>query len=99
MKTIYKSIIAAVALVPALTSCIEEVFPTDGVTEEQLSESPKAAEAYVWGMTAFMNNYATLSSSYAYDWGYGSMMHIRDVMTEDMAIVSSGYDWYTAWEF
>lgn len=97
MKTIYKSLIAAVALTPALTSCIEEVFPTDGVTEEQLTSSSKATEALVWGMAAFYNNYQTITSN-AYDWGYGSIMHIRDVMTEDMAIVSSGYDWYTFWE-
>ena len=97
MKTIYKSLIAAVALVPTLTSCVEEVFPTSGVTEEQLGASSKATEALVWGEAAFYNNYQTVSDN-AYDWGYGSVMHIRDVMTEDYAVVSSGYDWYTAWE-
>lgn len=99
MKTIYKSLIAAVALAPALTGCIEEVFPTNGVTEDQLASSSKATEALVFAMPAYLNHFATVSDDQAYDWGYGSMMHIRDVMTEDMAIVSSGYDWYTAWEF
>ena len=99
MKTLYKSLIAAAVLTPTLTGCIEEVFPTNGVTEDQLAASSKATEALVYAMPAYFNHYATVSSDAAYDWGYGSMMHIRDVMTEDMAIVSSGYDWYTAWEF
>ena len=98
MKAIYKSLIAAVALMPTLTSCIEEVFPTNGMTQEQLEASENAAGAYFFGMAAYMNHYATLSSSYHYDWGYGSLMHIRDVMTGDMAVVSSGYDWYSNWE-
>lgn len=98
MKTIYKSLIAAVALVPTMTSCIEEVFPTNGVTEEQLTASSKATEALVWGMSAYMNHFATISDDYAFDWGYGSIMHIRDVMTEDFAVITSGYDWYSRWE-
>ena len=98
MKAIYKSLLAAVALVPTMTSCIEEVFPTNGMTQEQLESSENAAGAYFFGMAAYMNHFATLSSSYHYDWGYGSIMHVRDVMTGDMAVISSGYDWYTNWE-
>lgn len=91
---------ASLAMLPALTSCIEEVFPTNGVTEDQLNSSSKATESLVWGMAAFNNAYNILgqTSTRAYDWGNGSIMHIRDVMTGDMAIVSSGYDWYSAWE-
>ncbi len=80
------------------TSCIEETFPTDIATDEVISSSAKATEALLWAMPAFMNNYATLSSSYHYDWGYGSVMHIRDVMTGDLPVVASGYNWYTNWE-
>ena len=99
MKTIYKSLIAAAVLTPALTSCIEEVLPTDGVTQEQIKpDSEKDTDAILWGMPSYMNHFASVSSDYAYDWGYGSVMHIRDVMTEDYAVVSSSYDWYTAWE-
>lgn len=100
MKSIYKTLIASVALVPALSSCVEEVFPTNGMTEEQLASSSKATEALVWGMSAFTNKYNVLNQtdSRAYDWGYGSLMHMRDIMTADMAIVSSGYDWYNYWE-
>lgn len=100
MKAIYKTLIASVALVPTLTSCIEEVFPTNGMTSEQLGASSKATEALLWGMSAFTNKYNVLgqADTRAYDWGYGSIMHIRDVMTEDLAVVSNSYDWYSAWE-
>ena len=82
------------------TGCIEETFPTSGATQDQLGASAQATEALMWAMPAFFNNWATISSSYHYDWGYGSIMHIRDVMTEDMAVVysNSGYDWYESWE-
>lgn len=86
------------ALLAANTGCIEETFPTSGVTEDQLTSSNKATSAMVWAMPAILNKLGTLSSSYHYDWGYGSIMHIRDVMTEDMAVISSGYDWYSSWE-
>jgi tetratricopeptide (TPR) repeat protein len=81
------------------TGCIDETIPTNTVTSDQLASSAKATEALLWAMPAFTNKYEVLSpSSYHYDWGYGSMMHIRDVMTEEMAIVSSSYDWYSNWE-
>lgn len=100
MKAIYKTLIASVALVPSLSSCVEEVFPTNGMTQEQLGSSSKATEALVWGMSAFTNKYNVLgqTDTRAYDWGYGSIMHIRDVMTADMAIISDSYDWYSSWE-
>ncbi len=81
----------------ALTGCLEETFPTSGATAGQLASSSKATEALLWEMPAFLNNLATYSKDYAYDWGYGSIMHMRDVMTADMAVVPSGYNWYTSW--
>lgn len=79
-----------------VTSCIDEVTPTSGVTQEQVDGSLSAKEAVIWGVPAYENAVEVATDSH-YDWGYGSIMHIRDVMTEDMAIVSSSYDWYTAW--
>ena len=78
--------------------CIEETFPTDVATDEQLSSSSKATEALLWAMPAVLNKYAIINKDYHYDWGYVSIMHIRDIMTEDMPVVSSGYDWYSSWE-
>lgn len=103
MKKIYiPFLVAAVAFPTAtLTGCIEETFPTTLVTQDQVVNSPDAAASYALGMPAFMNTYAVLGDrSLHYDFGYPSMMHIRDVMTGDMPILQSpsGYDWFDAWE-
>ena len=81
----------------ALTGCLDETFPTSGATADQLASSSKATEALMWEIPAFVNNLGTYKSEMHYDWGYGSIMHMRDVMTADMAVVSSGYNWYTSW--
>ena len=76
----------------ALTGCIDEADVTYYGTDDQLSSSSKATEALLWAMPAFTNNLQTLGSkSGDYDWGYGSIMHIRDVMTEEMTVAESGY--------
>lgn len=99
MKNIFSKFLVATACAGtlSLTGCIEETVPTSVATQDQLSSSAQATSALVWAMPAIFNKYATYSSDYAYDWGYGSIMHMRDVMTADMAIVSSGYNWYTSW--
>lgn len=80
-----------------LTGCIEETLPTSGATQDQIDGSLAAKAALLWGMPAYANSLEVSTDSH-YDWGYGSIMHIRDCMTEDLAVVSSSYDWYTAWE-
>ena len=42
-------------------------------------------------------NTAVLGGSNHYDWGYGSVMHVRDVMTGDMTVAETAYDWYSSW--
>lgn len=103
MKNISKFIIGIGCLASvsvSMTGCIDETFPTNVATDEQLTSSSKATEALLWAMPAFLNKYDVLGQdgSAGYDWGYGSIMHIRDVMTEDMPVVSSNYDHYSAWE-
>ena len=101
MKTNLHKIVMGVCLSSSLmmtTGCIEETFPTSSATEDQLTASDMATSAMVWAMPAVLNKYATIGGSYHWDWGYGSIMHVRDVMTEDMAVISSGYDWYSSWE-
>jgi tetratricopeptide (TPR) repeat protein len=84
------------------TGCIEETIPTNTVTAEQLGSSAKATEALLWAMPAFVNKFNVLNRTTGterhYDWGYGSIMHIRDLMTEDMPIASSAYSvHYDSW--
>lgn len=101
MKTNISKLIAGVCLFSSLgltTGCIEETIPTSVATEDQVTSSDMAAAAMLWAMPASLNVVGVVSSSYHWDWGYGSIMHVRDVMTGDMPVVSSGYNWYTNWE-
>lgn len=101
MKTNLVNLFAGIcfsALLLGTTGCIEETFPTSVATEDQLSSSNMATESMLNAIPASMNVLGVVSSDRHWDWGYGSIMHIRDVMTADMAVISSGYDWYTDWE-
>ncbi len=96
MKKILKSIIAVAVAAPVLTGCVEDATMTNGATADQIQASTTALENLVWAMPGQMNKYELVGTSH-WDWGYGSLMHIRDVMTADMAIPASGYNWYTTW--
>lgn len=100
MKNRYKFLLGTVVAAPMLltTSCIEETFPTNGVTQEQLQGSKKAMQAIVWGMPGHMNTYNIVSPRQDYDFGNPGLMHARDVMTEDMVVeFAGGYDWFAGW--
>ena len=100
MKTTITKIFAGMFCAATLfstTSCIEETFPTSGATEEQLASSSKATEALLWAIPAFVNKYNSYVDTH-YDWGYGSIMRVRDVMTGDLAVQASNYDQYGYWQ-
>lgn len=97
MKTIFKStLVLAVAAGLGLTSCVEEVFPTSSVTQDQLESSEKAGEAMLYAMPGFMVNWNTTGAEWHGDFGYSSMMHIRDCMTGDMSVLGIGLN-YNQW--
>lgn len=95
MNNIAKLIISILCASSVLVGCIDETFPNSTATGDQLGSSPAAIEALLWAMPAFANNLNTLGGGEHYDWGYGSVMHVRDIMTEEMVIASSGYDHYS----
>lgn len=97
MKNIFKIALVTVSASVLLTGCIKETFPTSVASNEQVNASPTALEAMVNGMSAFVNHVSTVSSSAHYDWGYPSIGIIRDMMCEDLAPISSSYEWYSAW--
>lgn len=97
MKTSYITLIAAALAAPVLTSCVDEVFPTSGMVQSQLEGSSKATEAIVMGMPAYLNTCDEMASDQAYDWGNPALMHVRDIMTEDMTAPAIGYNWFTTW--
>lgn len=99
MNKKYKALYAAVLAAPLLltTGCIEEVLPTNGIVQSQLEGSSKATEALVWAMPAHFNTVGTVDTDIHYDWGEGSLLCIRDAMTEDVVRTQSGYNWYSPW--
>ncbi len=98
MKAIYKSLIAAAFAAPMLTGCIEEAIPTNTVIASQLVGNSNAIEAFASAMPAHLNVMATVGQEYHFDFGWPSLMHIRDVMTEDMCVrYAGGFDWFSSW--
>ena len=98
MKAIYKTLLAAAVATPLFTGCIEDIEPTDIITETQLQSSVKATEALVWAIPGHFNQIGTVSLDQHYDFGYPSILHIRDVMTEDMYVRDAGgYNWFSSW--
>ena len=98
MKKIFNVLLIGSLSLSAMlfTACIQEVEPTDGATQEQIDNSISAKAASLWGTPAFENVYE-ISTTQHFDWGLGSIMHIRDVLTEDLAVANSNYDHYTRW--
>ena len=70
-----------------------EQYRTDTVDAASL----KTLDFLTLGGRKWELDYAHPTFSYsdrADDYGYGSVMHMRDLMTEDMTANSSGYNWY-----
>lgn len=84
----------------SMTSCIEETIPTNTITENLAHGSSKGKEALLWGMPTVLNSVGIIGTSYHFDWGYGSIMQIRDRMTGDVTRpYVGGYDWYANWAY
>lgn len=81
---------------PLLSGCMKEVFPTDVATTDQLAKSPDATEFLVSAIPTKAKSVYNWDKSYS--WGLGGIMHIRDVMTEDLATLSNrDWDWFWWW--
>lgn len=79
------------------TGCIDEAEMTNGATSEQVSTNENATEAFLMSIPSKMLQVWTSSNAYA--WGYGGLMHVRDMQTEDMVCNDngSGYNWFMQW--
>ena len=94
--------IAALALttVTTLNSCIKEIDPQSStVTKDQAANAPGAFNHFVSSLTSSLNGEFTYSGSshYPWDFGYPSFFLQRDVMGQDIAVETSGSEWYTTW--
>lgn len=103
MKNLHKAFYGLVLISSSVltTSCMEQFEPQSSiVTESQMQASASAAKAACLAMPANFN-YA----SFFDDWvdkghcyyGYGSIMHIRDIMTGDLAENTTKYSHYYNW--
>lgn len=97
MKT-YKHIfsLAAVCLSAfSFTGCIDETEPTSGVIKEQLEGNASAVEALVKGIPATLNTRYFTDTRRDWAFGFGALMHIRDIYTQDLAAQDEqGYQQY-----
>ena len=94
---IYSSILGlacAGLTMSSLTGCMEETLPTQVATEGQVQGSSSSSESFLMAMPAYFS--ALYQWADDLNWhacfGYGAMMHIRDVMTGDLCSVKSNYD-------
>ncbi|MBR1838959.1 MAG: RagB/SusD family nutrient uptake outer membrane protein [Bacteroidaceae bacterium] len=98
MKTIYHytTLLWVLLLSVGLSSCIDQVTSTDYASQEALEGNAESQKSLFYGIPAAM---IATSTSNHFMFGYSSIMHIRDVMTGDMAKdQASNYDQYWSWE-
>ncbi|MBO5813204.1 MAG: RagB/SusD family nutrient uptake outer membrane protein [Alistipes sp.] len=96
MKNILKIGFVALTATALLSGCIKETFPTSVATSDQVAANPAALESQVNGIAAFVNAIEHLGVNHS-EFGYPSMGMIRDLMGEDVATVSSGYEHFSPW--
>lgn len=85
--------LAGVASLSLLSSCIEEAVPSGQYTQKQLNESPKAKEGSFYAIPARI----VQPTNDHYQFGWGAVMHARDVMTGDLTKPYLGYDHFRRW--
>lgn len=98
MKRLFYKAILAVTAPLMLNSCIEETFPTEYATAEQVGQSSVALEAMVnsipTGMIQVMAN-----ASYHWDFGYPSVLISLSHLSGDVIIGGEdGYNWFYYWD-
>lgn len=78
------------------TGCIDETEPTSGATAEQVEQNNADNILQILrGSAAYLCQPWT--TSYHWGWGYGAIMHIRDLQTADMAIYDGGRNYHQFW--
>ena len=99
-KTIIYIAALALTTVTTLNSCIKEIDPQSSTaTKNQAANAPGAFDNFVASLTSSLNGKFTYSGSsqYPWDFGYPSFFLQRDVMGQDIAVETSGSEWYNTW--
>ena len=80
-----------------MQSCIEEEFPTDYATGEQMQTAKNPGKILLNGLNAKMvEQFSYNGAQVAYDWGYPSQMLIRDILGGDEPVSNVTND-YLSW--
>ncbi len=82
--------LVGVVLLTLCTSCLEEPIHSSGYTQKQLNQSPRAKEATFWAIPSRISQ----PTEENWEYGWGSVMHARDVMTGDLATPYTNFDYY-----
>lgn len=81
-----------------LTGCIEEVFPYDAATSEQVASNPESLEIIVKSLANYTIARNTYGGDDYTDAGLPGMMLARDAMCEDFPVYNDDYNWYASIE-
>ena len=97
---IYSSILGlacASLTMTSLTGCMEETVPTTVATEGQVQGSSSSAESFLMALPNYFNALDAFVDNPGWHgvFGYGAMMHMRDLLTGDLCTVESGYDQFS----
>ncbi len=95
-KKIYRYGLALLAVSPMLVaSCVEDTVPySSTVLTDQVQQSPIAAEGSLGGVPSYLTS-NVFGDRRDWDFGMGSLIHLRDCMTEDMAHYPSDYNQFS----
>ena len=89
MKTSIKLLlgVAVCSMTLTTTSCIDETEPTNIVLQSQVDKSPNSISGMLMAMPARFNALDARTLNFGdYAIGYGGLMHVRDVQTEDLSV-------------
>lgn len=85
--------LVGVAALSLFSSCMEEALPSTGYTQGQLNNSPRAKEASFWAIPA---RYTQLEDKPHRNFGWGTLMHMRDLFTADLPTPNSNFNQWAA---
>ncbi len=96
-----KILILTAGALMLLPSCIQEFAPQQGtVTEDQAANAPGSYENFVSALTSSVAGQFTFPGS-GYqkpnDFGYPSLILMREMTGNDMVAVGGGYNWFSTW--
>lgn len=96
MKNVIKLLIAASLMAVLATSCLEDVTPSQGFTQQQLNQSSEQLDLLSAAVKRGM--FYRASTSIYYNCGYAGYMLVRDAMCAESAVQSTSYDYFSWWE-